>query len=93
MYNSLQFRRRNVFAACCALLEATTMDPYAYRNHPYGFESSASAPSLRAHDPQPPSQPAQSTMSDDPGNVKVVVRCRAFVPRGLYTMPLLHCLD
>ncbi|KAL1639220.1 hypothetical protein SLS58_008188 [Diplodia intermedia] len=53
------------------------MDPHAYRNHAYDLASTASAPSLRAFDPQP-----QSAM-DDAGNVKVVVRCRAFVRREI----------
>lgn len=76
MYSFLELRRRDVLATCCALLEAT-MDPY--RNFSYGYESNASAPSLRAFEQPPP--PPQ--MSDDAGNVKVVVRCRAFVRRGL----------
>ncbi|KAF1957903.1 kinesin family protein-like protein [Byssothecium circinans] len=43
--------------------------------------STASAPSLRASEPMPMAMMAPSSMSDDPGNVKVVVRCRAFLPR------------
>ncbi|GME28749.1 kinesin family protein [Neofusicoccum parvum] len=76
MYSFLELRRREVFATCCALLEAA-MDPRAHRTFSYGFESHASAPSLRAVEPH---QPA-AKMSDDAGNVKVVVRCRAFVRR------------
>ncbi|KAF1921330.1 P-loop containing nucleoside triphosphate hydrolase protein [Ampelomyces quisqualis] len=41
--------------------------------------TTASAPSLRASEPYPIMAPAP--MTDDPGNVKVVVRCRAFVRR------------
>ncbi|EKG16539.1 hypothetical protein MPH_06315 [Macrophomina phaseolina MS6] len=51
------------------------MDPY--RNFSCDYETTASAPSLRAFEQPPP--PAQ--MPDDAGNVKVVVRCRAFVRR------------
>ncbi|KAF2259371.1 kinesin family protein-like protein [Lojkania enalia] len=41
--------------------------------------SSASAPSMRASEPY--ALMAPPSMVDDPGNVKVVVRCRAFVRR------------
>jgi hypothetical protein len=47
-----------------------------------GLHTTASAPSLRASEPYPPMAPL-ATMADDPGNVKVVVRCRAFVRRGM----------
>lgn len=52
------------------------------------FESTASAPSLRAseHTPQ------KETMAGDVGgNVKVVVRVRQFIPRGNYHY-LVHVL-
>ncbi|OJD30708.1 kinesin family protein [Diplodia corticola] len=78
MYTFLALRRRRDLETCCALLEAA-MDTHAYRNY-YDFASTASSPSLRAFEPQP--QPPQSAM-DDPGNVKVVVRCRAFVRREI----------
>lgn len=45
------------------------------------FESTASAPSLRAFEPLPAS--INDTMAgDDSGNVKVVVRVRQFIKRG-----------
>lgn len=45
------------------------------------FESTASAPSLRALEPLPAS--INDTMAgDDSGNVKVVVRVRQFIKRG-----------
>jgi hypothetical protein len=46
-----------------------------------GLHTTASAPSLRASEPYVPMAPL--AMADDPGNVKVVVRCRAFVRRGM----------
>lgn len=50
-----------------------------YRMYP--LHTTASAPSMRASEASfLPHTPAP--MNDDPGNVKVVVRCRAFVPRG-----------
>jgi hypothetical protein len=54
------------------------MDAHLYSSL---HSSMASAPSMRA------SEPFASSMTplggaDDPGNVKVVVRCRAFVRRG-----------
>lgn len=46
------------------------------------FESTASAPSLRALAPLPAS--ISDTMAgDDSGNVKVVVRVRQFIKRGI----------
>ena len=50
--------------------------------------SSASAPSLRA----PAADSYATTMAppvqDDPGNIKVVVRCRTFVKRGILKLIL-----
>jgi len=47
-----------------------------------GHHTTASAPSLRALEPYAPMPPMAPAVADDPGNVKVVVRCRAFVRRG-----------
>lgn len=60
-----------------ALLDGI-MDPRMYSSL---HLSTASAPSLRASEPM--AFMAAPPMSDDPGNVKVVVRCRAFLPRGI----------
>lgn len=46
----------------------------------YGSLTTASAVSLRASEPL--AMLAPPPMLDDAGNVKVVVRCRAFVRRG-----------
>jgi hypothetical protein len=54
------------------------MDPRFYSSL---HLSTASAPSLRASEPM--AFMAPPPMVDDPGNVKVVVRCRAFLPRGM----------
>lgn len=45
-----------------------------------GLHTTASAPSMRAAEPYAAMAPPP--INDDPGNVKVVVRCRAFVRRG-----------
>jgi len=45
-----------------------------------GIHTTASAPNMRASEPFAMMAPAP--VADDPGNVKVVVRCRAFVRRG-----------
>ena len=45
-----------------------------------GLHTTASAPSMRASEPYPVMAPPAS---DDSGNIKVVVRCRAFVKRGM----------
>lgn len=51
----------------------------------YGSLSTASAVSLRASASEPlTALMAPPPMVDDPGNVKVVVRCRAFVRRGTF---------
>jgi hypothetical protein len=46
-----------------------------------GLHTTASAPSMRASEPYAMMAP-RPPIADDPGNVKVVVRCRAFVRRG-----------
>ncbi|KAF2087813.1 kinesin-domain-containing protein [Saccharata proteae CBS 121410] len=54
------------------------MDPRLHRSlNSSPWESQASAPSMRAHEPAA----AAATKSDDSGNVKVVVRVRGFVKR------------
>jgi hypothetical protein len=47
----------------------------------YPLHTTASAPSMRASENYALMSPPLP-MNDDPGNVKVVVRCRAFVRRG-----------
>jgi hypothetical protein len=47
------------------------------------LHTTASAPSMRASEPFTMMAPAP-LVADDPGNVKVVVRCRAFVRRGMW---------
>jgi hypothetical protein len=53
------------------------MDPRMYSS----MHTSASAPSLRSSEPVALMAPPARV--DDPGNVKVVVRCRAFLKRGM----------
>jgi hypothetical protein len=51
------------------------------------LHTTASAPSMRASEPFSMMAPAPLA-ADDPGNVKVVVRCRAFVRRGMWAQQL-----
>jgi hypothetical protein len=53
---------------------------YTMDRRMYGSMTTASAVSLRASEPM--AMMAPPPMVDDAGNVKVVVRCRAFVRRG-----------
>ena len=69
-------RAQQLFEDIFLLLE-DTMDSRMYSNL---HASSASAPSLRASEPVALMAPPVGV--DDPGNVKVVVRCRAFLKRG-----------
>lgn len=86
MHSLRRLKSRQVLHQAFLLLEETAMDSRLYRAltpdiHP-PYQSSASAPSLRASTPTPrPSTPGGS-MSDEGGNVKVVVRVRGFVKRG-----------
>lgn len=68
------FRSHQLKDSLFLLLE-DIMDPRMYSSL-----STASAPSMRASEPI--ALMAPPPMADDPGNVKVVVRCRAFVRRG-----------
>lgn len=65
------------------------LDPRLGRGLPHkahSFESTASAPSLRAPDPGPLPVEGAAGADQDGGNVKVVVRVRAFVKRGVYAV-------
>jgi hypothetical protein len=65
------------------------LDPRMYRGLSYGagsfggfgFESSASSPSLRASEPLT-MHPINTMTDNDSANVKVVVRVRQFIKRG-----------
>lgn len=70
------WRSRQLLEDCYLLLN-DYIDPRMYS----GMHSTASAPSLRAIEPYSPLM-APPPVNADPGNVKVVVRCRAFVRRG-----------
>lgn len=70
-------RSRQLLQNLCQLLD-DILDPRMYS----GMHTTASAPSLRASESYM-MMAAQPPMADDPGNVKVVVRCRAFVRRGM----------
>lgn len=71
-------RSQQLHQQFCLLLEEV-MDPRMYSSL---HGSTASAPSMRASEPIALMAPPLGV--DDPGNVKVVVRCRAFVKRGMF---------
>jgi hypothetical protein len=77
MHQHNRLRSQQLYHSLCLLLE-NTMDPRLYASL---HASSASAPSLRASEPVALMAPPAGV--DDPGNVKVVVRCRAFLKRGM----------
>jgi len=70
-------RSRQLLRHCCRLLDNHSILASAAMYS--ALHSTASAPSMRALEPYPLMTPPPA--SDDPGNVKVVVRCRAFVRR------------
>jgi len=88
MHALRRLRSRETIQRCEKLLESTIitiMDPRTYRHLSYDnrqFESSASAPSLRAAEPLL-TPPLAATMGEDSANVKVVVRVRQFIKRGI----------
>ncbi|CBX96516.1 similar to kinesin family protein [Plenodomus lingam JN3] len=67
-------RSRQLLHHCYLLLDEIIAEPMYS-----GLHTTASAPSMRAVEPF--SIMSTPLVNDDPGNVKVVVRCRAFVPR------------
>jgi hypothetical protein len=69
-------RSQQLLDSCYDLLD-DILDPHIM----YPLHTTASAPSMRASENYAPMSPL-TPMIDDPGNVKVVVRCRAFVRRG-----------
>jgi hypothetical protein len=83
MYLHLNARSRQLQARLIRQLQAV-LDARMYSS---AHASTASAPSLRAPALEPYSTMAPAPMHDDPGNIKVVVRCRAFVPRGVCICP------
>ena len=69
------------------LYRAMSHSPDPYRNRHFN-ESTASAPSLRALVPfEDNARDSMAGPGGDAGNVKVVVRVRAFVKRGKKTCP------
>jgi hypothetical protein len=91
LFNRMHSPRRLRFVETvqhCSFLLENTMDRRFFTNSGLQqyrpFESTASAPPLRAFEPLPAS--INDTMAgDDSGNVKVVVRVRQFIKRGRST--------
>lgn len=87
MYASLRLRSQETIAVVISLLEDMALvDPRGYRAlttpDPYSYTSTASTPSLRAREADFPK--IEPIMPDaDGGNVKVVVRVRKFIKRGM----------
>lgn len=84
MFLSLRARFLNTLEEAFELLEEMApVDPRAYRaltTPDIPYQSTASAPSLRAREVN--MGPAPTMPSSDAGNVKVVVRVRKFIQRG-----------
>ena len=80
MHSLRKHKSREALHHAFQILEDMALDPRLYRSLTSSFESSASAPSLRASEPA--TWMAPSHAADDAGNVKVVVRVRGFVKRG-----------
>ena len=81
MHSLRRHKSREALHHAFQILENMALDPRLYRSLTSSFESSASAPSLRASEPA--TWMAPSHAADDAGNVKVVVRVRGFVKRGM----------
>ena len=83
MHASRRLRFRATVDYCRELLKDMALDPRAFPGvaSEARIKSSASAPSLRARESEVVSM-GRSTPDNAGGNVKVVVRVRAFLPRG-----------
>ena len=83
MHVSRQLRFRTTVEYCQQLIADMALDLRAFPGvaSEVRIKSSASAPSLRARDSDTMST-GRSTPDNAGGNVKVVVRVRAFLPRG-----------
>lgn len=99
MHCHRRLRSREIVRNVQELLEDMAVDARIFRGVGYEarniapFESTASSPSLRSPEPllvqaPPPTPPAQYEMGNDmdTGNVKVVVRVRKFLKRGMFTL-------
>ena len=82
MHTLRRHRSKEVVKNVELLLDAMSYDPRLMGGMRL-FESFASAPSLRASELAPRDNMGGS---DDAGNVKVVVRVRQFIPRGMYIL-------
>jgi hypothetical protein len=81
MHTLRRQRSKEVFKNIEYLLKAMAFDPRLVGGlRP--FESTASTPSLRALEPTYKDSMGAAD-ADDAGNVKVVVRVRQFIPRGI----------
>ena len=89
MYASQQLRYRAIIDDITGLLAAMALDPRAFPGvvaEIGQLKSSASSPSLRSRDSEVVPM-GRSTPDNGGGNVRVVVRVRGFLPRGM-----LQCL-
>lgn len=85
MYVSLRLRYRQIIHTITRQLEDMALDPRAYPGiaaEIRQLKSSASTPSLRSRESE--LVPMGTTTPDNGGgNVRVVVRVRGFLPRGI----------
>lgn len=87
MYVSLRLRYRQIIHTITSQLEDMALDPRGYPGiaaEIRQLKSSASTPSLRSRESE--LVPMGTTTPDNGGgNVRVVVRVRGFLPRGMET--------
>ena len=81
MYTSLRNRSRIQLDGCIDLLEDMALGPGSFHVTRAKTPTSASSPSLRSKEPMV--VPVTTLNMSPGGNVKVVVRVRGFLPRGI----------
>ena len=85
MYTTQRLRFNSVCRSIECLLEAMALDPRLYPGvaaEVRQLKSSASSPSLRSRESEIVPM-GRSTPDNGGGNVRVVVRVRGFLPRGI----------
>lgn len=85
MYVSLRLRYNQIIHNITSLLEEMALDPRAYPGiaaEVRQLKSSASTPSLRSRESELVPM-GRTTPDNGGGNVRVVVRVRGFLPRGM----------
>ena len=94
MYAFQQLRFHHVFYEIQTRLRDMALDPRGFpgiANEFRQLKSSASTPSLRSKDSELVPM-TRTTSESGGGNVRVVVRVRGFLPRGMLARQLFHCI-